>query len=222
MHAPHAPLDHTPGSAKGIRWPRVYNLLLFAMTRGREARFRQEVLKQAAIAPGQRVLDVGCGPGTQAIAIARQVGPHGAVTGVDVAPEMLAVARRRADRSAVTVAFRQSEAVALPFPDRSFDRVLMCMAMHMLADAEQVACVRELARVLAPDGRLVLIDYAGPLATRSGLMARHGPHGRFDLNRLVEPVQAAGLHAVDIAPMGWLDMHRLQGTKPADRSTRPG
>lgn len=223
MHAPH---DHTPAAAKGIRWPRVYNLLLFGMTRGREARFRQEVLKLAAIAPGQRVLDVGCGTGTQTIAIARQVAPGGSVTGVDVSPEMLASARRRSAQAGVAIEFRHSDATALPFPDQSFDRVMMCMAMHMLPEADRSACLRELARVLAPGGRLVLIDYAGPLAQRSSLMSRHGPHGRFDLNRLREPVELAGLHAVSIQPMEWLDMHLLQGTKasrplPSAPSMRP-
>ncbi|MEI7037222.1 class I SAM-dependent methyltransferase [Fulvimonas yonginensis] len=211
----HPSIDHPVPAAKGIRWPRLYDLLVFGMTGGRERRFRRDVLRLSGIASAQRVLDVGCGTGTQAVAIARQVGPDGSVTAVDVAPEMLAVARRKAARARVPIEFRLAEATALPFPDRSFDRVLMCMAMHMLPEAEWFPCVRELARVLAPAGRRVLIDYAGPLAERASLMARHGPHGRFDLRRLREPVEAAGLRAVSIRPMERLDMHVLQGTRPA-------
>lgn len=210
MHATHAPRP----APRGIRWPRLYDLLLFGMTGGREDRFRHDVLSLAGIEPGQRVLDVGCGTGTQTVAIARAVGTGGAVTGVDVAPEMLAVARRKAARAGVAVEFHPAEASALPFPDRSFDRVLMCMAMHMVPEAERAACVGELARVLAPGGRLALIDYAGPHALRVGMMARHGLHGRFDLERLRDPVKAAGLQAATLQPMGRLDMHALLASKP--------
>ena len=210
----HAPTERSSSSmARGIRWPRLYDLLLFGMTRGSETRFRQEVLDLAGIAPGQRVLDVGCGTGTQAVAAARRVGPGGAVTGVDVSPEMLSVAQGKASRARVSIDFRQATATALPFPDQSFDRVLMCMARHMLPEADRATCIGELVRVLAPAGQLLLIDYAGPVSDRSSMMARHGPHGRFDLNLLHAPMKAAGLDRVSIRPASRLDMHVLHGAK---------
>src|SRR5262245_39172787 len=78
---------------------------------------------QAAIAPGQRVLDVGCGTGIVARTAADRVVPGGTVTGVDLNEAMLTVARRvRPD-----IDYRQSDAAALPLPDESFDAVVSQM-----------------------------------------------------------------------------------------------
>src|SRR5262245_22347836 len=70
--------------------------------------------------PGQRLLDVGCGAGDDAIALSKRVGPSGQVAGVDASAEMIRAARARADGEDVSVEFTQGDALALPFPDDAF------------------------------------------------------------------------------------------------------
>jgi SAM-dependent methyltransferase len=109
------------------------------------------VLCQAAgVAPGPRVLDVGCGTGALALAAAARVAPDGKVTGVDPNPEMLAVARRKP----AAVEWRDGRAEALPFADAAFDAVLSQFAMMFFDD--RVAALREMRRVLRPGGRLAV------------------------------------------------------------------
>lgn len=83
------------GSTRGatIRWAFRYDLLLKALTLGRERAMREVMLERACVSAGERVLDVGCGTGTLAIAAKRRVGPAGAVRGIDAAAEMVARAK---------------------------------------------------------------------------------------------------------------------------------
>lgn len=107
-------------------------------------------------APGDRVLDIGCGPGILAVAAADAVAPGGTVTGVDVAEGMLDVAREKADAAGVgdAVSFELGDMHDLRFPDGSFDAVACSYAMFFARDVTAVG--RELWRVLAPGGRLVV------------------------------------------------------------------
>jgi ubiquinone/menaquinone biosynthesis C-methylase UbiE len=74
--------------------------------------------------PGDRVLDVGCGTGIVARQVASRLGARGAVTGVDLSPNMLAVARATAAREGMAIEWREGSAEQLPFPESSFDLVL--------------------------------------------------------------------------------------------------
>ena len=104
-----------------------------------------------------RVLDLGCGAGFDACVAAMVVGPTGRVAGVDLSPEMLAVAERgRAAAGLSTVEFRQADVEALPFPDASFDVALSNGVLNLIPD--KPAALRELFRVLKPGGRLQACD----------------------------------------------------------------
>ena len=78
---------------------RYYDLLTWLLTLGRERAFRDRLVDLARLAPGESVLDAGCGTGTLAIAAKRRVGPSGAVHGIDASPEMIARARRKAAKA---------------------------------------------------------------------------------------------------------------------------
>lgn len=114
----------------------------------------QPVLDAAALEPADRVLDVGCGTGFMLLAAA---GHAAQVVGVDVAPAMLAEARRRVDQAGLTnVTLREGNAEALPFADERFDVVLTRLTLHHMANPARV--LSEMHRVLRTGGRVVVCD----------------------------------------------------------------
>lgn len=201
------------GTGRGITFPRTYDLLLRIMTRGREHQYRNDVLDLAGVARGHRVLDVGCGSGTQAIATYRRVQPGGSVIGVDISENMLAAARRKARRAGTDISFQWADATGLPFEGRSFDVVTITTVLHMMPPSRQRLGVREAARVLKRGGRLLLIDYAGKPEERSHWTARHGRHGLFDLYSLKPNLSDEGMAEIDSGPLNWLSLHFRRAVK---------
>jgi arsenite methyltransferase len=109
------------------------------------------------LARGERVLDVGCGAGTDTLVAAQMVEPDGRVTGIDMTPEMLAKARRAAaEMGAGNVDLVEGEVEQLPFPDESFDVVISNGVIDLIPDKDAV--FSELFRVLRPGGRIQLAD----------------------------------------------------------------
>ena len=130
----------------------VYDFMNRAMTMGLDRRWRK-LTAEAVVRPGDRVLDACCGTGDLALAAARA---GGRVTGVDFSAEMLA----RAERKAPEFDWVQADAAALPFADESFEVVTVGFGIRNLADLE--AGLRELVRVLVPDGRLGCLEITRP------------------------------------------------------------
>jgi arsenite methyltransferase len=109
------------------------------------------------IAPGDAVLDLGCGAGFDTLMAAFAAGPRGRVTGIDLSPEMLTIAELgRADARLTNVEFREAAIEALPFPDASFDIALSNGVLSLIPD--KPAALREVFRVLKPGGRLQACD----------------------------------------------------------------
>jgi arsenite methyltransferase len=109
------------------------------------------------LAPGERVLDLGSGAGTDSLIAAQMVGEQGHVTGIDMTQEMLAKARAAAaEMGATNVEFVEGEAERLPFPDASFDVVISNGVIDLVPDKDAV--FTELFRVLAPGGRIQVAD----------------------------------------------------------------
>ncbi len=111
-----------------------------------------ELLRTADLRSGERVVDVACGTGVITRKAAEAVGPTGSVAGIDVAPDMLEVARAAAlDVSAID--WHEADAASLPLPDECCDVVLCQMGLMFMED--RPAALREMHRVLAPGGRVV-------------------------------------------------------------------
>lgn len=113
-----------------------------------------DLLESADLRAGERVLDLACGTGLIARLAAERVGPTGTVVGVDVAPDMIEVARSVPVPEGTSVEWHEADAASLPLPDDSFDVVLCQMGLMFVED--KGAALSEIRRVLAPGGRLAL------------------------------------------------------------------
>lgn len=152
--------------------------------------------------PGEVVLDLGSGPGLDALLAARRVGPEGKVIGVDMTPEMISRARSAADGAGFhNVDFRQGRLEALPVADASVDAVTSNCVVNLVPDKAQV--FREVARVLKSGGRLVIADVvlagALPEAIEQDLLAYVGcVAGAMEMERYFATVEAAGLTDIEM------------------------
>lgn len=120
---------------------------------------RQLLIERAKLVPEQRVLDIGCGTGSLAIAIKR-AHPRVEVVGIDPDPLALARARKKAARAGVDARFEQGYGDALPFADASFARVVSSFMLHHLDRALQQRLLAQALRVLEPRGSAHIIDFA--------------------------------------------------------------
>jgi SAM-dependent methyltransferase len=121
------------------------------------------------LVPGERVLDLGSGAGTDSLIAVQMVGRNGSVTGVDMTPQMLAKASAAAsEMGATNVRFVAAEAEELPFDDESFDVVISNGVIDLIPDKDAV--FSQLFRVLVPGGRLQLADVTiqNPVSAEGG------------------------------------------------------
>jgi arsenite methyltransferase len=129
---------------------------LEVLYRSRDVLRRRKLVYEALGArPGDRVLDVGCGPGFYSRELLDRVGPEGSVTGIDQSPQMLAVAKRRSEGFG-NAAFEEGNAVALPVESGGFDRALSVQVLEYVQDFG--AALAEMHRALRPGGRAVIWD----------------------------------------------------------------
>jgi ubiquinone/menaquinone biosynthesis C-methylase UbiE len=171
---------------------------LWWASRGREHVFRDRQVELAGIAPGESVLDVGCGTGTLAIAAAKAAGPTGSVHGIDPSLDLLTRAQKKARRAHVDVRFHSGTGERLPFADDSFDVVLCTLVFHHLSGPSMHDTLAEILRVLRRSGRLLVVDIGGTQDPHRKTF--HG-HATFDLDSFLPKLGQVGLAELDHGPI---------------------
>lgn len=136
---------------------------------GLGSRFREETLRHAALAPGERLLDVGCGTGVLTRLAAARVEPSGQAVGIDPAPRMVGLARKNAVGGQAE--FKLAAIERLPFESASFDVVVASLMLHHLPPDLKRDGLREVYRVLKPGGRLLVVDLDRPASSLWWLLA---------------------------------------------------
>jgi demethylmenaquinone methyltransferase/2-methoxy-6-polyprenyl-1,4-benzoquinol methylase len=137
-----------------------YDVMNSVMTAGLHHGWRRRAADLAQVGPGDRVLDVATGTGDLALELARRVGPDGEVIGSDFAEEMLARARAKAPAAAAPITFEWGNALELPYADGEFAAVTVGFGARNFSDLDRG--LREMARVVRPGGRVVVLEITTP------------------------------------------------------------
>jgi demethylmenaquinone methyltransferase/2-methoxy-6-polyprenyl-1,4-benzoquinol methylase len=133
-----------------------YDLLNTVLSGGTDAGWRRKAARATGLTPGGSALDIACGSGKLAGALAKIAGDGGRVLGLDFSPQMLVIARR--DHPAIE--FIEGDALNLPFDDGTFDASTNAFGLRNLA--EPVKGLAEMVRVVKPGGRAVVLEFVRP------------------------------------------------------------
>lgn len=218
----HTHTHEQPAQTEGrmIRWAAFYDGLVNILTLGHAGMLRNITVDQAQLKPGEKVLDVGCGTGGVTIPAKLRVGKNGEAAGIDPAPEMIAVARKKAARAGLEIDFRVGVIESLPYPDGTFDAVTSSLMMHHLPNELQVSGLAEIYRVLKPGGRLLIADMMRLSASLHdrlfAILTLHGGHAqRFGIQDLPELIKVAGFEEVRQLDESFLTIGFVRANKPA-------
>jgi demethylmenaquinone methyltransferase / 2-methoxy-6-polyprenyl-1,4-benzoquinol methylase len=138
----------------------VYDLMNSAMSAGLHHQWRERAVDRAEVGPGSDALDLCCGTGDLTLALRRRIGPDGRVVGSDFSDQMLELAREKSGEQGLPAEFGWADALELPYGDSSFDAVTIGFGARNLADLDKG--LAEMARVLRPGGRVVILEITRP------------------------------------------------------------
>jgi len=203
-----------PDAPGAIGRARLYEVVTAAVFAGRRRRIFGRMVELSGAGPGDRVLDVGCGPGYLTALAAATVRPGGRAVGIDPSEPMIAEACRL--RGGEDCEFRLGKAEDLGLPDASFDVVVSSFAVHHVPEPARSRAFAEMYRVLAPGGRLMIADFRPPRsrAGRHLVGALAGPVMRDNpVERIIPMAEDAGLVSVvdgEVPPFAYY----VQARKP--------
>jgi ubiquinone/menaquinone biosynthesis C-methylase UbiE len=158
--------EYLPAAGRDLFLP-LYDPLTTLLGIGK---VRRQLVGQANLQPNQRVLDVGCGTGTLLVLLKRHY-PEVEAIGIDPDPRALERAKRKARRAQVRIRFERGFADNLECETSSLDRVLSSFMFHHLERDAKLATLRQVQRVLKPDGSFEMVDFAG--SERAGSFGVH-------------------------------------------------
>jgi ubiquinone/menaquinone biosynthesis C-methylase UbiE len=183
---------------------RYYDALVRWTTR--EAVFKEALLAQLGQAPGERLLDVGCGTGTLSVALAHRFA-GARVVGLDADGAALAIARAKAAGAHVRLELEQAFADRMPFPSGSFDAVVSSLFFHHLKRDMKHAVLAEILRVSKPGGSLHIADWGKPtnVALRAAFLLVQVLDG-FETTRDA----VAGVLPEIMSQAGFVDVHHTR------------
>ena len=138
---------------------RIYDPIVRLTTR--ETAFKTALVTQIKVGPGDRVLDLACGTGTLAVMV-KNAHPKISVVGIDGDERILVLAKDKADKAKVEIEFDRGMSFQLPYPDKSFDRVVSSLFFHHLTRDNKFRTLREVKRILKPNGELHIADWGLP------------------------------------------------------------
>lgn len=145
-----------------------YDLMNDLMSLGQHRLWKRFTVAEAAVKPGQRVLDVASGTGDLAKVFAKQVGAHGKVVMTDINEAMLNAGRDRLMNEGIVgnIDFVIADAEKLPFASNDFDLVTIAFGLRNVTD--KLAALQSMYRVLKPGGKLLILEFSKPTTNLLG------------------------------------------------------
>ncbi len=181
------------------------------------------IIEMAKIKPGDKVLDVGCGSGNLTLTAKRYAGVSGSVYGIDAAPEMIEVAKKKASRSRLEVDFNVGLIEKLAFPDATFDVVISRLVIHHLPDDLKRNGFAEILRVLKPSCSLLIVDFNPPtspiLAHVASALVGHKMMMQSNVKGIPPMLREAGFIDVASGPTRSAFLAFVSGKKPGNLKT---
>lgn len=151
--------------------------------------WRRTAVGLSGVGPGGAVLDCATGTGDLAIAFKRVVGEGGRVLGTDFCPEMLQAAPAKAVRAGLAIKFEVADVLRLPYADATFDVASIAFGIRNVDDP--VLCLKEMARVVKPGGRVVVLEFGQPRGPFGALFRLYSRHAMPRLGGLLTGNRAA-------------------------------
>jgi ubiquinone/menaquinone biosynthesis C-methylase UbiE len=205
------PQADAPGAIGHARAYEMFSALAFV---GRRRRVFGRLVELAGVTAGDRVLDVGCGPGYLTALAAAAASPGGRAEGIDPSAPMIEQARRT--RQADNCSFRLGRAESLDAPDGSFDVVVSSLAVHHIPEQVRGTAFAEMYRVLRPGGRVLVADFLPPrgrigrhlVGATAGEVMRDNP-----VERIAPMIADAGFESITTSEVPPL-LHCVRAVKP--------